>query len=123
MTCVFCQIAAGQQMAEIVYEDEQAVAFRDIRPQAPVHILIIPRAHISGPLHVDGDNAPLIGHLVAVAAQVAQREGIAEGRVPAGAEPGARERAVGVSPAPASAGRPSYGVAARLTGRMGARWL
>ncbi len=78
MTCAFCQIAAGQQTAEIIYEDEQAVAFRDIRPQAPVHILIIPRAHISGPLHVDGDNAPLIGHLVAVAAQVAQREGIAE---------------------------------------------
>ena len=77
MTCVFCQIAAGQQPANIIYEDEQAVAFRDIKPQAPAHVLIIPRAHISGPLHANDDNAPLIGHLVAVAAQVAQDEGIA----------------------------------------------
>lgn len=76
--CVFCQIAAGQQPARIVYEDERAVAFRDINPQAPVHILIIPRAHIDGPLLVNGDNAEAIGHLVAVAAQVARREGIAE---------------------------------------------
>ncbi len=78
MMCVFCQIAARQQPARIVYEDELAVAFRDINPQAPVHILIIPRVHIGGPLSVNGDNAPLIGHLVAMAAQVAEREGIAE---------------------------------------------
>ena len=77
MTCVFCQIAAGQQPAKIVCEDELAIAFRDINPQAPVHILIVPRVHIGGPLSVDGDNAPLIGHLVAMAAQVAEREGIA----------------------------------------------
>lgn len=78
MTCIFCEIVAGRQPADIVYEDEQAVAFRDIKPQAPVHILIIPREHISGPLHVDGDNASLIGYLIAVAAQVAGQEGIAE---------------------------------------------
>ncbi len=58
MTCIFCEIVAGRQPADIVYEDEQAVAFRDIKPQAPVHILIIPREHISGPLHVDDVDAP-----------------------------------------------------------------
>lgn len=77
MKCPFCQIVARERPASIIYEDEQAVAFRDIAPQAPVHILIVPRAHISGPLEVNGANAPLIGHLIAVAAEVAQREGIA----------------------------------------------
>lgn len=77
MPCVFCQIAAGQAPATIVYEDDRAVAFRDISPQAPVHILIVPREHISGPLEVTDANAALVGHLVAVAARVAQQEGLA----------------------------------------------
>jgi histidine triad (HIT) family protein len=77
MSCVFCRIIAGQAPATIVYEDEQAVAFRDIMPQAPVHILIVPREHIPGPLDVSGDNEALVGHLVAVAAKVARQEGLA----------------------------------------------
>lgn len=77
MSCVFCRIVARQAPATIVYEDEQAVAFRDIMPQAPVHILIVPREHIFGPLEVSEDNEALIGHLVAVAAKVARQEGLA----------------------------------------------
>lgn len=77
MGCVFCQIAARQVPAAIVYEDEHALAFRDINPQAPVHILIIPREHITGPAEVSDSNAPLVGHLIAVAARVAQQEGFA----------------------------------------------
>jgi histidine triad (HIT) family protein len=77
MACIFCEIAARQRSADIVYEDEHAVAFRDVRPQAPVHILIVPREHIVGPSAIDGANEQIAGHLVAVAVRIAQQEGIA----------------------------------------------
>ncbi len=76
MSCIFCEIANGKRSAEIVYEDDVVVAFRDIHPQAPTHILVIPREHISGPLDFDVNNAQIAGHLVAVAAKVAQQAGI-----------------------------------------------
>lgn len=79
MDCVFCAIASGKQRAQVVYEDDLAVAFYDIDPKAPTHILIIPREHIDGPLNVDDSNATIIGHLVAVAAKVARQVGIANG--------------------------------------------
>lgn len=78
MICIFCEIAARERAARIVYEDDRAVAFHDVNPQAPVHILIIPRDHISGPLDVDVANEGIIGHLVAVAARIARQEGIAD---------------------------------------------
>lgn len=78
MSCIFCQIAAGEQDADIIYEDDRVIAFRDNTPQAPVHVLVIPRDHISGPLDVNADNEQVIGHLVAVAAQIARQEGIAD---------------------------------------------
>ncbi|MBI5959046.1 MAG: histidine triad nucleotide-binding protein [Chloroflexi bacterium] len=78
MACVFCQIAAHELDARIVYEDESAVAFYDILQAAPVHILVIPRQHITGPLDVDGTQEQAIGHLIAVAAHIARQEGIAE---------------------------------------------
>lgn len=77
MGCVFCEIVAGQRPASFVYEDERAIAFRDINPMAPVHILVIPREHIRGPQAVDGAKADLAGHLIAVAAQIARDLGIA----------------------------------------------
>jgi histidine triad (HIT) family protein len=77
MNCVFCEIIARQRPSDIVYEDEHVVAFRDVNPQAPVHILIVPREHIVGPSDVDGAHEQLAGHLVAVATQVARQEGIA----------------------------------------------
>jgi histidine triad (HIT) family protein len=77
VNCVFCDIVSGKIRGEIVYDDDRAVAFRDLNPMAPVHILVIPREHIGGPLEFDERNEQLAGHLVAVAAKVARQEGIA----------------------------------------------
>lgn len=78
MPCIFCEIAARQRQADIVYEDDVAVAFHDIAPQAPVHILVIPRQHIDGPLEVDDEHESIAGHLISVAGRVAQQSGIAQ---------------------------------------------
>jgi len=76
--CLFCKIAAGEIPADIVFQDEDVVAFRDINPQAPVHVLVIPRRHIAGFLDMaEGDQA-LIGKVARAAAQVAGEEGTAE---------------------------------------------
>ena len=77
MNCIFCDIASGKRHGEIVYEDDRVVAFRDVNPMAPVHILVIPREHVVGPLDFDEANESLAGHLVTVAGQVARQEGIA----------------------------------------------
>jgi histidine triad (HIT) family protein len=77
MACVFCRIAAREVPAKIVYEDDLIVAFRDAQPQAPTHILIIPKEHITGPLDLDDSKVQLAGKLIAVAGQVAQQEKIA----------------------------------------------
>ena len=71
MMCIFCQIASGQQAAEIVYEDEQAVAFRDIKPQAPVHILIIPNRHYNSLNDVDSEDSNLLGRMMLKARDLA----------------------------------------------------
>lgn len=78
MSCIFCEIVAGERDASVVFEDERAIAFRDINPIAPVHILVIPRDHIRGPQAVDGENADVAGHLIAVAAHIARDLGIAD---------------------------------------------
>lgn len=78
MTCIFCQIAAGERSAQIIYQDDNVIAFRDVNPQAPVHILVIPREHIAGPLDFDNGNATLAGQMIAAAATVARQEGIAD---------------------------------------------
>jgi histidine triad (HIT) family protein len=78
MDCLFCKIADKKIPAKIIHEDDLAVAFEDISPQAPVHVLVVPRKHISTALDLkDGDNA-LVGHLFQVAAKVAREKGIAE---------------------------------------------
>ena len=66
--CLFCNIAAGIIPSTRVYEDELVLAFRDIAPQAPTHILVIPKAHISGMSEVSDENAALAGHCLDVAA-------------------------------------------------------
>jgi histidine triad (HIT) family protein len=78
VSCIFCQIATRERAARILYEDDLAMAFHDVSPQAPTHILVIPRQHIVGPLDVDDTNEQIIGHLVSVAALVARQEGIAD---------------------------------------------
>jgi histidine triad (HIT) family protein len=74
--CLFCKIVAGEISAAIVAETPDAIAFRDINPEAPVHLLVVPRAHVDS-LAVASDEAAL-GHLLAFAARVAGQEGIAE---------------------------------------------
>jgi histidine triad (HIT) family protein len=74
-TCLFCRIARGEVPAKLVAETEQCVAFRDINPQAPVHVLVIPREHVAS-LNDAGDPA-LVGRLALLAAEIARREGIA----------------------------------------------
>jgi histidine triad (HIT) family protein len=76
--CLFCRIVSKKVPAKIIYEDERVLAFDDINPQAPVHILVIPKKHISTTLDIeDGDNA-LIGHLFQTAGEVAKGKGIAK---------------------------------------------
>ena len=79
MDCIFCQIVAGKVPSEILYQDEEVIAFRDINPEAPVHLLIIPRKHIPSLIHLSEAETPLIGHMVSIANQLAKREGISEG--------------------------------------------
>lgn len=76
--CLFCKILAGDIPVDIVFETEYAVAFRDINPQAPTHVLIIPREHIATINDLDVADEPTIGKLFIVAKQVAEQEGIAE---------------------------------------------
>lgn len=72
--CIFCKIATGAVNTPLIYEDEQVVAFKDIHPQAPTHILIIPKEHYESIKEVQDE--VLIGHLFTVAKQVAQKMGI-----------------------------------------------
>lgn len=74
---IFARIAAGELPAQIVYQDDRAVAFRDINPQAPVHVLVIPRRDIARIGEARPQDAELLGHLLWVATEVARREGIA----------------------------------------------
>ena len=79
MDCLFCKIVAGDIPSAKVYEDDKVYAFRDIEPQAPVHILIIPKEHIASANELTEENASIVGHIFAVAAKIAKEEGIAEG--------------------------------------------
>ncbi len=75
--CVFCRIANRELPAKIVYEDGDSIAFCDINPKAPIHILIIPRRHLSTLLDASGEDERLLGHLLLVANSVARQQGIA----------------------------------------------
>jgi histidine triad (HIT) family protein len=77
--CLFCKIVAGTIPAKLVTQDDRAVAFRDINPQAPTHILIVPRRHIPSLNELTDDDAALVGHLHVVARQLAAAEGLTAG--------------------------------------------
>lgn len=79
--CLFCRIAAGEVPCQALHEDGQCIAFSDIAPQAPVHFLVVPKAHIPSAAALTQDNAPLAGHLLAVAADLARRQGLESYRV------------------------------------------
>lgn len=74
--CVFCRIASGAIPSERLYDDGEVLAIRDINPQAPTHILIMPRRHVASMLELGEADAALIGRIAAVAAQLARREGL-----------------------------------------------
>ena len=78
MDCIFCKIAAGEIPANVLHTDEEVIAFRDINPQAPVHVLIIPREHIASLTDLKERDAALCGKMMSVANQLARSEGIAE---------------------------------------------
>jgi histidine triad (HIT) family protein len=76
--CIFCRIVNGDVPSEIVYQDDLVVAFPDIRPAAPVHLLIMPRKHIASAADLDQSDALLAGHLMAVASRLAREAGVSE---------------------------------------------
>src|SRR5215207_7441539 len=76
--CLFCRIVAGQIPSEIVYRDERVTAFRDISPQAPVHVLIVPNKPIPTVNDVSDEDERTLGHMFIVARDIARSEGIAE---------------------------------------------
>jgi histidine triad (HIT) family protein len=76
--CIFCRIAAGEVPSDIVYQDEGFLAFRDISPQAPIHVLIIPKTHITSLAELTEGRQELAGRLIIIAEQLAEKEGIAK---------------------------------------------
>ena len=76
--CLFCKIVAGEIPVEFVYESDTVVAFRDINPQAPTHILVIPRKHIATINDLTPEDEELVGGLYTAAREIAEAEGIAE---------------------------------------------
>ncbi len=77
--CVFCKIIKGDIPSTKVYEDNLCYAFRDINPQAPTHILVVPKVHITSVAEVDRHNEALVGHMFTVIAKIARDEGLDEG--------------------------------------------
>lgn len=76
--CLFCRIEAGEIPSTRVAEDDMVIAFRDISPRTPTHVLVMPREHIRSAAELTDADAPLVGHVLAVAAEIARSEGIAE---------------------------------------------
>ncbi len=74
--CIFCQILAGKKPARMVYQDETVAALEDIRPQAPVHLLVIPRRHLNSLREVSEEDEAVLGHLLSVASQLARERKI-----------------------------------------------
>ena len=76
--CIFCRIAAGEIPSNIVHQDDLCIAFKDINPQAPVHLLVVPREHIRTTSELQESHEPLAGHLLRVGAMLAREAGVAE---------------------------------------------
>lgn len=79
MDCLFCKIINGDIPSSKVYEDDTVFAFRDIEPQAPVHILIIPKQHIKSAADITPENSSVVAHIFEVAAKIAESEGLTDG--------------------------------------------
>lgn len=75
-SCIFCRIVSGEIPSRRVFEDDQAVAFEDLNPQAPTHVLVVPRKHLATLLEASGDDERLLGHLQRVATGIARDRGL-----------------------------------------------
>lgn len=75
---VFCKIVRGEVDADVVYEDDHCLAFRDMNPQAPTHVLVVPKTHITNLFDADEEDAELLGRLMLAAREVAEQEGLDE---------------------------------------------
>jgi histidine triad (HIT) family protein len=78
MDCIFCKIVAGEIPSDTVYQDEEIIAFRDINPQAPVHLVIIPRKHIASLSDLSQSDSALVGRMVTIANKLAEEEGLSD---------------------------------------------
>ncbi|WP_418790693.1 histidine triad nucleotide-binding protein [Phosphitispora sp. TUW77] len=76
--CIFCKIIKKEIPSQVVYEDELVMAFKDINPLAPVHVLIIPKEHLANVLDINEENADIVGHMYLVANKLAREAGISE---------------------------------------------
>ena len=74
--CLFCRIVAGEVPSRRAYEDDRVVAFHDVSPKAPLHVLVVPRSHVTSVAAIDDES--LLGHIVAVAARIAKEQGYGE---------------------------------------------
>lgn len=79
MDCLFCKIIAGEIPSKLVFQDDLTYAFSDIHPQAPTHILVLPRKHISSLANVAADDHELLGRLLSVSSEIARQAGLAKG--------------------------------------------
>ena len=77
--CLFCKIIAGEIPSTKVYEDELVLAFRDIAPQAPTHILVIPKKHVASVAEINEENSSVVSHIFEVIAKIAKEEGLSGG--------------------------------------------
>jgi histidine triad (HIT) family protein len=77
--CIFCKISAGEIPASLLYEDGRVFAFADIAPQAPTHLLVVPRQHVESLGHTAREDAPLLGHLLAIGTKLAAEQGLNNG--------------------------------------------
>ncbi|MEM5820058.1 MAG: histidine triad nucleotide-binding protein [Candidatus Aenigmatarchaeota archaeon] len=76
MNCIFCEIIERKKPTEIVYEDEKVLVFKDINPQAPIHLLIIPKKHITGIQEIKEDDIEIVGYMFFIARKIAEKLGI-----------------------------------------------
>jgi len=76
--CLFCKMVSGEITPDTVYEDDQVLAFRDLSPQAPLHVLVIPKQHIATLNELNEGNEKLVGHMLSTAANIAAQEGYAD---------------------------------------------
>lgn len=76
--CLFCKMVSGEIVPDKVYENDDVLAFRDVNPQAPTHVLVIPKRHVATLDELDGESAGLVAKMVLAAAEVARQEGFAQ---------------------------------------------